>query len=106
MTSKDKTCHNCNKICHFSRACLNGKRPQQGYVIRNHTKQEDIIRFQQECPYFKIIYNFLDDGTLSEDPKRAHAIHYEANHFIMLDGILYHLYQRRMRKKVKEEDII
>jgi len=26
--AKDKTCHNCNKIGHFSRACLNGKRPQ------------------------------------------------------------------------------
>jgi hypothetical protein len=24
----------------------------------------------------------------------------------MLDGILYHLYQRRMKKKVKEEDTI
>lgn len=74
--------------------------------IRDHTKQKDIIRFQQECPYFKHIYNFLDEGTLPNDPKRAHAIPYEANQYIMLDGILYHLYQRRMKKKVKEEDTI
>jgi hypothetical protein len=74
--------------------------------IKDNTKQEDIIRFQQECPYYKHIYNFLDEGTLPDDPKRAHAIPYEANQYIMLDGILYHLYQRRMKKKVKEEDTI
>jgi hypothetical protein len=49
---------------------------------------------------------FLDDGALPEDPKRACAISYEANQFIMLDGIIYHLYKTRMKKKVKEEDII
>lgn len=74
--------------------------------IRDHTKQEDIIRFQQECPYFKHIYNFLDKGTLPDDTKRAYAIPYEANQYVMLDGILYHLYQRRMKKKVKEDDTI
>jgi hypothetical protein len=35
--------------------------------IRDHTKQEDIIRFQQECLFFTHIYNFLDDGTLPEE---------------------------------------
>ena len=32
-SAKDKTCHNYSKICHFLRACLNVKRPQQGYRL-------------------------------------------------------------------------
>jgi uncharacterized OsmC-like protein len=36
-------------------------------------KRKEIIQLQQECPYFKNIYNFLKKGTLPDDQKRAYA---------------------------------
>jgi hypothetical protein len=35
--------------------------------------QKEITQIQQQCPYFKYMYNFLKEGTLPDDPKRAHS---------------------------------
>jgi hypothetical protein len=39
-------------------------------------KRKEIIKLQQQCPNFKNIYNFLKEGTLPDDQKRAYAIPY------------------------------
>ena len=43
------------------------------------------------------MYNFLKDGTLPDD---------EANQYVLMNDILYHLFTKRHRKNVKETDII
>jgi hypothetical protein len=42
------------------------------------------------------MYNFLKDGTLPDD---------EANQYVLMNDILYHLFTKRLRKNVKETDI-
>jgi hypothetical protein len=37
-------------------------------------KRKEIIQLQQQCPYFKNIYNFLKEGTLPDDQKRAYDV--------------------------------
>ena len=37
-------------------------------------KGKEIIQLQQQCPYFKNIYNFMKEGTLPDDQQRAYAI--------------------------------
>jgi hypothetical protein len=39
---------------------------------------EKISELQKQCPYFGPIYEFLKNGTLPADKKRAHAIPYES----------------------------
>ena len=53
-------------------------------------KRKEIIQLQQECSYFKNIYNFLKKGTLPDDQKRAHVIPHEANQYVLMNDILYH----------------
>jgi hypothetical protein len=48
----------------------------------------------------------MKEGTLPDDPKRAHAIPHEASQYVLMNDVLYHLFTKRLRKKVKETDII
>ena len=52
------------------------------------------------------MYNFFKERTLSDDPKRAHAIPHEANQYVLMNDVLYHLFTKHLRKKIKETDII
>ena len=51
-------------------------------------KRKEIIQLQQECSYFKNIYNFLKKGTLPDDQKRAYAIPHEANQYVLMNDVL------------------
>ncbi|CAC5362605.1 unnamed protein product [Mytilus coruscus] len=61
-------------------------------------QQEDIGTLQRKCPDFKDIYAYLNDGTLPENNKLARKVNIESQQYSILNGILYHWYQRRTKK--------
>ena len=61
---------------------------------------------QQQCPDFQDIYNYLSKGSLPDDLKLARKITIESQQYSILNGILYHWYQRRGRKLNKQERMI
>jgi hypothetical protein len=65
-----------------------------------------ISEFQKQCPYFGPIYEFLKNGTLPDDKKKAHAIPYESNQYEIVNDTLYHVYQPRAKKKTCENELI
>jgi hypothetical protein len=58
-----------------------------------------LLNNQKQCPYFGPIYEFLKNGTLPADKKRAHAIPYESNQYEIVNDTLYHFFQPRSKKK-------
>lgn len=56
-------------------------------LIKNQSKSVDIFvldnisDLQKQCPYFGPIIHFLQDGSLPQDKRRAHAIPYESNQY-------------------------
>lgn len=65
-----------------------------------------LSKLQGECPDFSDIMNFLKDQTLPEDQKLYDIIVSESKHFSLVDGVLYHWYQRRCKKVPKEISFI
>jgi hypothetical protein len=61
---------------------------------------------QKQCPYFGPIYEFLKNGTLPADKKRAHAIPYESNQYEIINDTLYHFFQPRAKKKTYKNELI
>ena len=56
----------------------------------------NLEQLQQQCPDFQHIYAYLKDNP--EDKKVRQVTIAEAQHFDLVDGILYHWYQKRVRK--------
>lgn len=48
----------------------------------------------------------MEQGTLTDDKKRAHAIPDEANQYEILNGTLYHFFQPRAKVKNPKAEII
>lgn len=88
-------------LCHTEPTVM----PTELYDM-NEEKQNQIIQLQQQCPYFKHIYGYLKYGILPEDKRRAYAIPIEANQYILMKDVLYHLYTKRIRKATKDADIV
>lgn len=63
----------------------------------------DLPKLQQQCPDFQHIYAYLKDNVLPEDDKTRQVTVAEVRHFDLVDDILYHWYQRRVRKAVNDE---
>ncbi|CAC5362607.1 Retrovirus-related Pol polyprotein from transposon 17.6 [Mytilus coruscus] len=61
-------------------------------------QKEDIGTLQRKCPDFEDIYAYLKDGTLPENNKLARKVNIESQQYSILNGILYHWYQRRTKK--------
>ncbi|CAC5362588.1 unnamed protein product [Mytilus coruscus] len=61
-------------------------------------QKEDIANLQRKCPDFEDIYAYLNDGTLPENNKLARKVNIESQQYSLLNGILYHWYQRRTKK--------
>lgn len=55
--------------------------------------ENQIIQEQQNCPYFKHMYEYLQHGNLPDDKKRAKAtcIPYEAQQYEIFNNVLYHI---------------
>lgn len=64
----------------------------------------NLSQLQQECPDFQHIYKYLKDNVLPEDLRLRDVTVAESKHFSLVDDILYHWYQRRV-KKLPEVDL-
>lgn len=61
-------------------------------TVKNLPDENQIIQEQQNCPYFKHMYEYLQHGNLPDDKKRAKAIPYEAQQYEIFNNVLYHIY--------------
>jgi transposase InsO family protein len=59
---------------------------------------EDFRKTIKTCPDFAPFYSYLSDGTLPSDDQQARRIVLEAQHFVLDNGILYHLYTPRTKR--------
>jgi hypothetical protein len=59
---------------------------------------EDFRKTINTCPDFAPFYSYLSDGTLPSDDQQARRIILEAQHFVLDNGILYHLYTPRTKR--------
>jgi O-acetyl-ADP-ribose deacetylase (regulator of RNase III)/transposase InsO family protein len=58
---------------------------------------EDIRQALADCPDFKDIIDYLTDGSLPSDNRRARAILLDAHNYVLDSGVLYHLFTPRTR---------
>lgn len=73
---------------------------------KNLPDENQISQQQQNCPYFKHMYEYLQHGNLPDDKKRAKAIPYEAQQYEIFNNVLYHIFQPRYKNKVNAEIMI
>lgn len=73
---------------------------------KNLPDENQISQQQQNCPYFKHMYEYLQHGNLPDDKKRAKAIPYEAQQYEIFNNVLYHIFQPRYKHKVNAEIMI
>jgi len=60
----------------------------------------DVQQLQQTCPDCRVFLEYLQSGTLPPDDAGARKIVYQAERFVLDDGLLYHLDLPRSRKKL------
>ena len=58
---------------------------------------EPVAELQKQCKDFCHIFNYLENNTLPDDKKLAHKTVIESDQYALLDGVLYHLYQPRVK---------
>lgn len=75
-------------------------------TVKNLLDENQISQEQQNCPYFKHMYEYLQHGNLPDDKKRAKAIPYEAQQYEIFNNVLYHILQPRYKNKVNAEIMI
>lgn len=75
-------------------------------TVKNLPDENQISQEQQNCPYFKHLYEYLQHGNLPDNKKRAKAIPYEAQQYEIFNNVLYHILQPRYKNKVNAEIMI
>lgn len=68
--------------------------------------QQNIGELQRNCPDFQQVYEYLLDGTLPAESNAQDLIISEAKHFSLVEGILYHWFQRRCKKPKGEFNFV
>lgn len=68
--------------------------------------EKNIGELQENCPDFQQIYKYLKDGTLPVEKNAAEIIIAESKHFSLVDGILFHWFQRRCKKPKGEFNFV
>ena len=66
----------------------------------------DLSKAQKDCPDFKHVYEYLDNGQLPSTKAAATRIIAESDQYILDDGILYHIFQPRTKGIPREKKII
>ena len=66
----------------------------------------ELIKLQKTCPEFKDMYLYLSSNILPDDEKQRNFIIYNQDQFHIVDGILLHKYQPRVKKKPTDEKLI
>ncbi|MCG8044300.1 MAG: DDE-type integrase/transposase/recombinase [Candidatus Thiodiazotropha taylori] len=69
----------------------------------NPEQEPDMTELQLNSSDFKDILLYLKDRVLPDDEKHAKFITSEANQYVLKDGILYHIFQPRLKHKVKDD---
>ena len=64
--------------------------------------EPDMAELQENSRDFKAIFLYLKDQSLPENDKQAKFIVSEANQYVLRDGIMYHIFQPRMKHKDKD----
>ena len=57
-----------------------------------------MAKLQRECPDYKPIFEYIEEGILPQDEKTARKIVFESEQFIIDDGTLYHLFHPRTKR--------
>jgi len=62
------------------------------------SERHDVAKLQRECPDYKPIFEYIEEGILPQDEKTARRIVFESEQFIIDDGTLYHLFHPRTKR--------
>lgn len=73
-------------------------------VLPEYTPAQ-VANEQAKCTNFGPMFTFLKTGELPPDDKKARQLLLTQDSYVMLDGILYHVYDRRSTKIAKQSDI-
>ena len=57
----------------------------------------EIAKLQQNCPDFRLIYDYLQNGNLPDGEKAQNKIIQNSKHYEICNGVLYHWFQRRVK---------
>lgn len=60
----------------------------------------NLSKLQRECPDFKDIFAYLENGTLPDDEKSQTKVIQTSKYFDLWNGILYHWFQRRVKSNL------
>ena len=66
----------------------------------------DIQNLQRACPDFIPIFDYPENGELPEEDKAARKVILQAEQFVIVDDVLYHLYFLRTKGLDKVTPII
>lgn len=79
------------------------EKPEVAILEPEVTEPEpNMAELQQNSKDFKDVFLYLRDRTLPANEKQANFVVSEANQYVLRDGVLYHIFQPRMKHKDKE----
>lgn len=64
----------------------------------------NLSSLQRECPDFKDIYAYLENGTLPDDEKSQIKVIQTSKYFELCNNVLYHWFQRRVKSNLPIDD--
>ncbi|CAG2257357.1 unnamed protein product [Mytilus edulis] len=65
-----------------------------------------IGKLQKECPDIRDIYLYKEQNQLPKEDKRKRKVIATSEYYDLCNGVLYHWFQKRLRKVTKEERLI
>lgn len=68
--------------------------------------EQNVDELQENCPDFQQIYKYLKDGFFPVETTAAEMVMAESKHFSLVDGILYHWFQRQCKKPKGEFNLV
>ena len=77
-------------------------------VLPSVSQVSDLSTLQTECEDFKCLLAYMKTNEVPDDPKTAKRIVAEADQYVLINEVLYHLYYPRQKgkAKVKTERIV
>lgn len=64
--------------------------------------KDTLFRLQSECPDYADIVKYLTDSSSPEERKLRDKVVSESQHYCIMDGLPYHLFQRRCKRQPNE----
>jgi len=66
----------------------------------------DVQQLQRECPDYKPVFEYFENGVLPIDDQQARKLVMESERFIIDDGVLYHLFHPRSKRMGEMRPVI